>query len=121
MKNFCAAFILAFTLFSCHETCVEPFTCNTPATVRDLTGQDGCGWAFELSDGTKLVAMVPVIFCGTPPLPKEVTEDPLYNFEWTDGKKVYISYDEVEGADICMAGPLVKITCISDRLEDTGE
>lgn len=121
MKNTIAALIITLTLFSCHETCVDPIECDTPATVRDLTGLDGCGWAFELSDGTQLVAMIPVMFCGTPPLPKEITEDPLYNFEWVNGKKVYISYEEVEAASICMAGPTVKITCISERLVDTGE
>ena len=87
--------------------------CSTPATVRDLSGLDGCGFVFELSDGTRLE---PVItgYCGTPPLSKEITENPLYDFAFADGKQVLISYTITEGASICMVGTRVTITCISE-------
>jgi hypothetical protein len=85
------------------------------ATVKDLTGLDGCGFVFELSDGSKLEPIRQVIRCGTPPLPKEVTEDPLYNFQFVDGKKVRIAYEEItEAASICMVGKVVKITCLKE-------
>lgn len=120
MKNFLALGLVALVTFSCHESCVEPIECTTAATVRDLTGLDGCGWVFELSDGSRIEPQL-LMYCGTPPLPKEVTEDPLYNFEWADGKPVYISYEATEAVSICMVGTVAKITCISERLVDTGE
>lgn len=113
-KIFSVLAITLVTLVSCDdkETKVD---CDAPvkATVRDLA-LDGCGFVFELSDGTKLEPMR-MLYCGTPPLPKEVTEDPLYGFEFVDGKKVLIGYIEcAECASICMAGPIVKITCITE-------
>jgi hypothetical protein len=84
------------------------------ATVRDLTGLDGCGFVFELADGTKLEPQM-LGYCGTPPLPKEVTENPLYNFQWVNGKQVRIGFEEVTDAmSICMVGKIVKITCIEE-------
>ena len=88
-------------------------TCSTPATVVDLSGLDGCGFVFQLEDGTRLEP-VRMMYCGTPPLPPEITQDPLYDFEFANGKKVLIDYDEVEYGSYCMAGKMVKITCISD-------
>jgi hypothetical protein len=120
MRNFIVVCLTSIVMVSCHEVCVEPMDCTTPATVRDLAGLDGCGWVFELSDGS-VIEPQRLMFCGTPPLPKEVTEDPLYNFEWADGKTVYISYEATEGASICMVGTLAKITCVSERVVDTNE
>lgn len=86
----------------------------TFATVKDLTGLDGCGFVFELADGTKLEPQM-LGYCGTPPLPKEVTENPLYNFQWVDGKQVRIGFEEVPDAmSICMVGKIVKIICIEE-------
>lgn len=92
----------------------EDSSCSTLATVRDLTGLDGCQFVFELEDGTRLEPIRSTMFCGTPPLPKEVTEDPLYNFEFVDGKRVKISYNLVGSMSVCMVGPVVKITCIQE-------
>ena len=39
----------------CSEDLAEQ-TCSTPATVVDLSGLDGCGFVFQLEDGTRLVA-----------------------------------------------------------------
>jgi hypothetical protein len=121
MKKLIALCLVALLFYGCQETCIEQKECSVPATVRDLTGLDGCGWVFELSDGKRLEPERVVFFCGTPPLPKEVTEDPLYNFEWADGKTVYISYLELDAGSICMVGPVVKITCISDRAVNNNE
>lgn len=107
-------FFLCASLFACQE---EPITknCGTSATVRDLTGLDGCGFVFELADGTRLMPVWDIGYCGTAPLPKEVTEDPLYNFEYLDGKKVIIGYEERSNhATACMAGKPVKITCLEE-------
>ncbi len=84
------------------------------ATVKDLTGLDGCGYVFELSDGTRLEPQM-LAYCGNPPLPSEITENPLYNFQFVDGKTVRINYEVVPDAmSICMAGKIVKITCIEE-------
>ena len=71
-------------------------TCVTPATVRDLTGLDGCGMVLELAGGKRLGPVGPlwVAFASTP------------------GQRVFISYEPFDGASACMAGKLVTITCI---------
>ena len=106
--------ILCVLMFACKEELVTK-NCGTSATVRDLTGLDGCGYIFELKDGTRLLPVWDVYDCGTPPLPKEVTEDPLYNFQFKEGKKVIIGYEEIsKNATACMAGKSVKITCLEE-------
>ncbi len=112
MKLYWFLFVLAF-FFNCSTEQVETTGCNTEATVRDLTGLDGCGFVFELNNGIRLEP-VRLMYCGTPPLPKEVTDDPLFNFQFVNGKRVKIQFEETEGASICMVGPLVKITCITE-------
>lgn len=98
MKNL-TAFLLTILIFSqCSEEQIRK-ACSTRVTVRDLTGLDGCGFVFE---------------CGTPPLPKEVTEDPLFNFNFAEGKKVLISFELTVSGSICMAGLPAKITCVSE-------
>lgn len=107
---------LLIIVFSCNQDNVEPDhgNCGVEATVRDLTGLDGCGFVFELHDGTRLEP-IRLFYCGTPPLPKEVTEDPLLNFQFVDGKKVRIGYEEVNAyTSICMVGKMVKITCLEE-------
>lgn len=117
MKTLVISFLFCSTLIlsGCEE---EPLhiTCDQSqlATVRDLTGLDGCGYVFELADGTRLEPMR-LFYCGTPPLSKEITEDPLYDFEFLDGKKVKIAYEEIpDAASICMVGKIVKITCLEE-------
>jgi hypothetical protein len=109
--------LLSATLFwSCEDDKINNVSCTDGelATVKDLTGLDGCGFVFELSDGTRLEPMR-LLFCGTPPLPEEVTEDPLYNFQFIDGKQVRIKYEVLpDAASICMVGKIVKITCIEE-------
>ena len=114
--------MIVFVFLSCDDN-TPALSCEggVVATVRDLTGLDGCGFVFELQDGTKLEPYL-IGFCGTPPLPKEITENPLYNFKWVDGKKVIIVYERVvEIASICMVGPIVKITCLQEVLTNNEE
>lgn len=116
MKNI-AVLILMLGLYGCSEDIPSPGkipdSCSTLATVRDLSGLDGCGFVFELSDGTRLEPAI-VFYCGTPPLPKEVTLNPLYDFDLVDGKRVRISYTPAAAGSVCMAGTPVTITCISE-------
>ncbi len=113
----------SFTLINCDEEELLHASCDEAvfATVRDLTGLDGCGFVFELADGTKLQPEM-IGYCGTPPLPKEVTENPLYDFEWLDGKQVRIGFEEVtDAASACMVGKIVRITCIEEGLSTSEE
>lgn len=108
--------VISLALASCSEEEITNVSCDqaVPVTVRDLSGLDGCGFVFELEDGSKLEPFM-LGYCGTPPLPKEVTENPLYDFEWVDGKEVLIGYEEVpDAASICMVGKIVKITCLEE-------
>jgi hypothetical protein len=81
--------------------------CSQVATVRDLTGLDGCGWALELPDGTRLLPEQRVYV-----QPPTQDEDPLYYFELRAGDKVQISYEESKVFTTCMGGTSVFITCI---------
>lgn len=117
MKRILTLLFVSLVVFSCSDENIDKNEgCSTRATVRDLTGLDGCGFVFELEDGTQLEPFR-VGFCGTPPLPKEVTEDPLYNFRFVDGKKVMIDYEEIDTlGSYCMVGPIVKITCLKELI-----
>jgi hypothetical protein len=107
--------LFLMTTLACENDNSLTGQCTIPATVRDLTDLDGCGFVFELEDGSRLVPFFEGFWCGTPPLPEAVTNDPLYNFEYVEGKKVLISYAERNGiANICMAGKTVKITCLKE-------
>jgi len=114
--RFCTMGLLAtVSLTSCEQEVMNAEPIGTiPATVRDLTGLDGCGWVFELQDGTKL-EFVRMFWCGTPPVPEEAKQDPLYNFEFVDGKQVRIAYEEMESyGSVCMVGKIVKITALKE-------
>jgi hypothetical protein len=118
MKRLILPLLLIATLLtlSCEDEKITTDSCDNGvvATVKDLTGLDGCGFVFELSDGSRLEPQM-LFFCGTPPLPAEITENPLYNFQWVEGKVVRIKYEELSnGASICMVGNVVKITCLQE-------
>jgi hypothetical protein len=119
------AILLTASLFvTCSEENEPPIAetnCSIPVTVVDLTGLDGCGFAFELEDGTRLLPVI-TFACGTPPLPDNLSPDPIHNFEFTVGKKVFIEYTVSENyAGACMAGQHVFITCISETPGTQGE
>jgi hypothetical protein len=105
--------LLMMVSAACSKEEIDRTTCSVEATVRDLTQLDGCGFVFELNDGTRLEPQR-LFYCGTPPLPKEVTDDPLFNFQFVDGKKVKIAYQPVSALSICMVGSVVKITCLTE-------
>jgi hypothetical protein len=107
--------VLMITALACENDQEQSGQCTIPATVRDLTGLDGCGFVFELENGSRLIPIWEGGWCGTPPLPESVTQDPLYNFDYVEGKKVLIGFrfrDDV--ATTCMAGKTVKITCLKE-------
>ena len=107
---YCLLVILAFSRFQCdHSELIEcpASPCSQTATVKDLTGLDGCGFALELSDGSRLIPQI-LTYVQAP----DPHQDPGYYFNFVDGQKVCFDYRDVEGADACMAGKLVFLTCI---------
>jgi hypothetical protein len=103
-------------LISCQEEETSP-GCTVAATVRDLAGLDGCGFVFELEDGTRLEPVIHYYtqLCDLSPGSfREAPEDPLSAFEFVDGKTVKIEYELVEGMSVCMVGPRARITCVTE-------
>ena len=113
MKGFVVSLLLV-SLFQCgkdgNEINCENTSCATEATVVDMTGLDGCGLMFELADGTRLEPERRT-YVQAPTL----EEDPLYHFDLKAGQVVKINWQESPGlASICMAGPIVFMTCITE-------
>lgn len=109
----CLLALLTVTLASCGDD-DGSIACETKATVKDLTGLDGCGFVFELEDGTRLQPELPP-GCGFGSMAMAAPDDALFNFEWRDGKVVTINYELVPDAvGICMVGDIVKITCLTE-------
>lgn len=109
-------FVFTFLLIACtdeDEATKRDCHANTPATIKDLTGLDGCGFVFELEDGTRLEP-IRTFRCGTPPITEEQLYDPLQNFVFQDGKKVFIEYVNTQAVSVCMVGQTVIITCIKE-------
>ena len=102
--------VLLLARFECsdHPEVVKcEILCSQQATVKDLTGLDGCGFVLELADGSRLIPQRLVYI-----QPPDADEDPGYSFNFVDGQKVCFGYNEVSGADACMAGKLIFLSCI---------
>jgi len=77
----------------------ETKKCETVGTVKSFSGLDGCGLLIVLESGKKLQPAV--------------IEDK--NFKLQDGQKIRFNYEPEGGMmSICMAGMMVKITCIEE-------
>lgn len=103
MKRLFTLLLIVFSFVRCDDK--NSSSCATNATVKDLTGLDGCGFVFELEDGSRLEPLILETLVADP-------NDPLYGFEFADGKRVKITYEELDNASACMAGQVVKITCL---------
>ena len=90
-------------------------SCGQSAIVKDLTGLDGCGFVLELSDGSRLVPQKLTYV-----QPPDSEQDPGYYFNFVDGQEVTFDFKVMEGADACMVGQLVFLTCIK-AAENTGQ
>jgi hypothetical protein len=103
--------IIATTAFmaNCADPQADPRSCSVKATVVDLRSLDGCDFAFELEDGTRL-------------LPERRTyvqapskeSDPVYHYQFTNGTRVKIGFEESPAFGACMAGQIVFVTCITN-------
>jgi len=113
MKGLMFSLLLITFLQSCGDSYTiicgtEP--CGTVAQVVDKTGLDGCGLMFQLADGTLLEPEFRT-YIQAP----TIAQDPLYHFSLKPGQTVKIDWIESkELASICMAGPIVFITCITN-------
>lgn len=77
------------------------------ATVKDLSGLDGCGLVFEMSDGSVLIPERRTYIQA----PSQ-QDDPIYYFELIPGQRVSLRYIESSAAGVCMSGKIVFVTCI---------
>jgi hypothetical protein len=106
-------FIIFLFSFSCAIRNDDPPPCGVTATVRNLTGLDGCGYVLELADGKRLI---PIRYqrCRDKGLPSAYEEGPI-DLASYEGKTIRISYCEAtDYATICMAGIPVFISCMSE-------
>ena len=71
--------------------------CDEKATLRDFTGLDGCSYVLVLDD-EKVLEIGDL----------EVEPD----FQFRDGLRVSVSYEELNSASICMVGSIVRVLCI---------
>ena len=114
MKRIIAIMVILLSALACEpEEAKISQDCTYAATVVDLEGLDGCGFVFQLDNGDYLEPVWRWGWCGTPPLPKEATEDPLYDYTFVAGQRVRLGFEAAEEmGSICMVGEQVYITCL---------
>jgi len=91
--------LLAFALFlvlSCRKE-DDTLLCDEKATLRDFTGVDGCSYVLVLDD-EKVLEIGDL----------EVEPD----FQFRDGLRVSVTYEELSSASVCMVGSIVRVLCI---------
>ena len=104
--------VMIFSRFQCedkHDVIVCGTICPYEATVKDLSGLDGCGFVLEMKDGSRLIPQRLTYI-----QPPDSLQDPGYYFNFKHDQRVCFGYREVEGVDVCMAGNLVFLTCIAE-------
>ncbi len=112
MKRILIYILPLVTLAACKESPIieeNPDACSITATVKDLTGLDGCNFVFELTDGTKLIPERRT-YIQAP----SAEADPVYYYQFKDGAKVQIGFQDSQALSACMAGRMIFITCIKN-------
>lgn len=111
-SKFITAIVLlmaCFTTISCSkplnsiETEKDNVYCpnGEKATLKNLTGLDGCSWVLVLENGKKL---------------EPTNLKKFDNIKLEDGKEVIVEYETKPlAASICMVGTIVEIICISEK------
>lgn len=90
----------------------EDNNCGTKATVKNLTGLDGCGYVLELENGQKL----------EPILDAPSATPSIKGVSLRDGMRVTIAYRVLEDrVSICMVGKVVEITCLKQEDQSDAE
>lgn len=118
MKKILISIAVATIFLGCEKNDVDPEEpkkeCTIPATIVDLRGLDGCGYAFELANGERLEPLF-ILECPFPGY--KASEDPLNGYEFVAGRKVLIEYTVMENAvTACQVGKAVRINCISNAI-----
>lgn len=98
LRSACVTAALAIVVLGgCRKDSADPAdSCATPATVRDLTGFDGCGKVLVLATGQRL----------------EPRGAAWANFAAVDAQHVIVGYAPTNGVSSCMVGQTVEVTCI---------
>ena len=100
MKAIILFTVFAFSLGRCSDSPVEHDDSNeTLVTLIDLTGLDGCGWAFVKEDDKRL----------------EPINLHKFTIELIENQQYLITYHETDGGSICMVGPMIEIATIEKR------
>ena len=95
MKITLLAFVLLLVLSCSNED--DTFLCDEKAILRNFTGLDGCSYVLVLDD-EKVLEIGDL----------EVEPD----FQFRDGLRVSVTYEELSSASICMVGSIVRVLCI---------
>ena len=92
-------FLLIFLIFliSCSKSNIS----WTSATIKDLTGLDGCGLTIQLEDQSYLEPINLSDFSSTATI--------------SDNQKVQVKYQEINGASSCMVGKIIEIKELQNR------
>ena len=89
--------VFALSLFLSCRNEDDTLRCNENATLRDFTGFDGCTYVLILDNEE-------VLEIG------ELEFEP--DFQFRDGLRVSVTYEELSSASICMVGSIVRVLCI---------
>ena len=89
--------VFALSLFLSCRNEDDALLCDEKATLRDFTGFDGCAYVLVLDNEE-------VLEIG------ELKFEP--DFEFSDGLRVSVTYEEFSSASICMIGSMVRLLCI---------
>ena len=89
--------VVSLSLFLSCRNENDALLCDEKATLREFTGFDGCAYVLVLDDEE-------VLEIG------ELEFEP--DFEFSDGLRVSVTYEEFSSASICMIGPMVRLLCI---------
>ena len=89
--------VVSLSLFLSCRNEDDALLCDEKATLREFTGFDGCAYVLVLDDEE-------VLEIG------ELVFEP--DFEFSDGLRVSVTYEEFSSVSICMIGPMVRLLCI---------
>ena len=117
MRKIIPIILLVFStaIGACEEDGCPKGKCDNKGTLRDFTALEGCGWVIVGDNGIFYKTVSKWGWCGTGLTEEDLMSDPLYKFEWIDGKRVSFSFDKKSSEKTdCMSGKSVVITCISE-------
>ena len=95
MKILSLIFALLVVLSCSNED--NTLMCDEKATIRDFTGVDGCSYVLVLDD-EKVLEIGDLEF------------EP--DFQFRDGLRVSVTYEELSSSSVCMVGSIVRVLCI---------